>query len=77
MSATLTKALKKCMLVVVLLLGAFILYALSLGPAFWLCGFTHDTKWSSLPSGVQLVYSPLNHIPWPVVYERYLLLWIK
>jgi hypothetical protein len=73
MSPKLTKAIKKYVLVIAMLLGVFTLYALSLRPVLWLFDTRHAVAgYNSLPSGVRLFYYPLQHCPWPVIYQRYL-----
>jgi hypothetical protein len=50
MSPKPTKAIKKSVLVIAVLLGVFILYALSLRPVLWLFDTAHDDAgYNSLP----------------------------
>jgi hypothetical protein len=73
MSPKLAKATKQYALVFAMLCGAFILYALSLGPVLRFFDTAHAAEgYNSLPSVVRLFYYPVQHIPWPRIYSRYL-----
>lgn len=57
----------------VAVVGLFVLYALSLGPVLWFFDTAHaPAGYNSLPYAVRLFYYPLQHIPWPGIYGRYL-----
>jgi hypothetical protein len=73
-----TSWLKRTVRVVLFVLGAFTLYALSFGPVLRVCGVRPSTGWSGLPSGVRLVYAPLTHAPEPLagVLDHYVQWWI-
>jgi hypothetical protein len=74
MSPRLTKAIKKYALLITALVGVFVLYALSLRPVLWFFDTEHaPAGYNSLPSAVRLFYYPLQRIPWPAIYSRYLL----
>src|ERR1035441_4845342 len=73
MSPGSAKAIKRYGLAAGVLAGCFVLYALSLGPVLWLFDTRHAAAgYNSLPPVVRLLYSPLQHIPWPGVYCQYL-----
>jgi hypothetical protein len=71
-----TFRLRRASAIAALFLGAFILYALSLGPVIWLSGATPATGWTRLPAGVRFVYYPMRQIPMPEAYAHYLNLWV-
>ena len=67
------KVIKRSVWVIVTLTGVFVLYALSLGPVLRLFDTAHAPGgYKSLPTAVRLFYHPLQHIPWPGIYVRYL-----
>ena len=73
MSPNLTKAPARFVWATVAVVGVFLLYALSLGPVLWLFDTVHaPAGYNSLPSAVRLFYYPLQHVPWPGIYGRYL-----
>jgi hypothetical protein len=74
MSPSLRKTLVRIIWATVALVGLFLLYALSLGPVLRLFDTEHaPAGYNSLPSAVRLFYYPLQHVPWPGIYQRYLI----
>jgi hypothetical protein len=73
MSPQLAKTIKKYVLVIAMFVGVLILYALSLGPVLRLFDTAHaPAGYNRLPSIIRLFYYPLQNIPWPGIYCRYL-----
>ena len=70
--------LRRILLTMLLVFGAFIVYAFSFGPVLWICRVRPSTAWSGLPAGVRLVYAPLTHVPEPLagVLDHYEQWWI-
>ena len=74
MSPRYTKTVKRCAWIAVALVVGFVLYALSLGPVLRLFDTTHAPEgYHSLPAAVRLFYYPLQHVPWPAIYQRYVI----
>jgi hypothetical protein len=68
-----TKTVKRFVWVIATLVGMFVLYTLSLGPVLRFFDTAHAPQgYRSLPFAVRFFYYPLQHIPWPRVYSRYL-----
>jgi hypothetical protein len=70
--------MRRVLLISSMILGAFVLYALSFGPVLLLCHAKASTGWKGLPLAVQIVYQPLAYAPQPLVnvFEQYVQLWM-
>jgi hypothetical protein len=74
MSPSFRKDLARIIWATVALAAAAVVYALSLGPVLGFFDTAHaPAGYNSLPFVVRVFYYPLQHVPWPQIYQRYLI----
>lgn len=74
-----TRWMRRALTIVCSAVGVLIIYALSFGPVLRVCHAKASRGWSSLPTPVRFVYTPLVSIPpcwFTGVLDRYAQLWM-
>ena len=70
------RTVRRLLLTIVIVSGAFLLYVMSLGPALYFGGVKSNQASARIPVSIRIIYYPLFEWTWlPQSYDRYLLHW--